>query len=90
MKSHNPDYILDLNAHLAPGGEDLPTTASDAAGLGRARPFVRILFSCCNAYQRIYRNRHASAYEGHCPRCARPVRLRIGPNGTDARFFIAD
>ena len=51
------------------------------------RPFVGIRFACCDIYTRIYLNREATAYRGACPRCARPVELRIGPGGTDARFF---
>ncbi|HEY4234565.1 MAG TPA: hypothetical protein VGM76_14115 [Lacipirellulaceae bacterium] len=56
---------------------------------GADRPFVGVHFVCCDAYARVYANRGRTAYEGHCPKCARKVRLRIGPGGTDARFFTA-
>jgi len=52
-----------------------------------ARPFLGIHFECCRTYARIYLNRQRTAYVGHCPRCARPVSFRVGPGGSDARFF---
>lgn len=54
-----------------------------------ARKFVGVKFECCDVYTRVYVNRDESAYEGRCPRCGKPVRLGIGPGGTDARFFTA-
>jgi hypothetical protein len=59
----------------------------DATPAGRH--FVGIHFTCCDVYTRVYVNREATAYEGNCPKCARRVRLRIGPGGTSARFFTA-
>ena len=53
------------------------------------RPFVGVQFECCGAYARIYMNRERTAYVGNCPRCAKQVRLRIGPGGTQQRFFKA-
>jgi hypothetical protein len=53
------------------------------------RRFVGIHFVCCDVYTRVYINREESAYEGTCPKCAKRVRLRVGPGGTDARFFSA-
>lgn len=60
-----------------------------SGGTPSSRPYVGIIFRCCGVYARIYRNAHGSAYEGHCPRCARPVRIKISPDGIDARFFEA-
>jgi hypothetical protein len=51
--------------------------------------FVGIHFVCCDVYSRVYANRERTAYVGHCPRCAKRVSLKIGPGGTDSRFFTA-
>ena len=53
----------------------------------QGRPYLRILFECCSIYQRIYRDREGRNYQGRCPRCLRPVRFRIAPDGTSDRAF---
>ena len=65
-----------------------PPRAQADAGL-RGRPWIAVRWECCSAYSRIYRNARGTAYEGRCPRCLRPVQVRIAPGGTDHRFFTA-
>jgi hypothetical protein len=75
-----PGEHLDVSSD-GPANADSPSASQ--------RRFVGVHFVCCDVYTRVYINRDATAYEGHCPKCAKKVRLRIGPGGTDARFFTA-
>jgi hypothetical protein len=75
-----PGEHLDLSSD-GPGRTDSPPT--------NQRRFVGVHFVCCDVYTRVYVNREVTAYEGRCPKCAKKVRLVIGPGGTDARFFTA-
>lgn len=71
---------------------DLSSESDSPGGRGHEpapRRYVGIQFACCSVYARVYINREETAYVGRCPRCARQVRLRIGPEGTDQRFFTA-
>jgi len=53
------------------------------------RRFVGIRFACCDVYTRVYINRDNTAYQGNCPRCSKPVTIKVGPGGTSSRFFTA-
>ncbi|MCL2306109.1 MAG: hypothetical protein FWC43_12265, partial [Planctomycetaceae bacterium] len=64
------------------------TQAKDSAS-AEQKKYVGVRFHCCGLYVRIYVNKEGTAYEGRCPKCARPVRLRIGEGGTSNRFFDA-
>ncbi|MBL9081129.1 MAG: hypothetical protein JNK76_04950 [Planctomycetales bacterium] len=83
-----PGEHLDLTSSADDGREDR-LRAANSAGAGEARPFLGVQFRCCDVYARIYVNREGTAYQGHCPRCSRPVHIRIGPGGSDSRFFEA-
>lgn len=80
----SPPYRLDIN------GLSDETATAGSRGAADGRPWVGIHFDCCGIYTRVYRNREGTAYVGVCPRCTRRVRLKVGPNGTSARFFVAE
>ena len=88
MPSDPRDYKLELSADAESG----PTGNAAGAGGGGAtpaRPFLSVLFACCGAYQRVYRDSTGKDYHGRCPRCGRPVRFVVGEGGTSARCFVA-
>lgn len=75
------------NLDLSSEPPQRPSSQSEASG---GRRHLGIHFVCCGVYTRIYVNRDQTAYEGNCPRCSRPVRIGIDPNGgTNSRFFTA-
>lgn len=81
MPSDPRDYKVELTS--------VPTPTSGSGGVPSAsRPFLSILFACCNVYARVYRSSDGSAYRGSCPKCAVPVTFAVGEGGTSSRFFI--
>lgn len=77
-----PDYILDL-------GRQGDKPAQDPTPPAKGRPFISIHFDCCKVFTRVYLNAAGTAYVGWCPRCAKKVTARVGPDGTSARIFRA-
>ena len=74
------DYKLDISGLHPP--------AQGASPL-QGRPFLSVLFECCNVYQRVYRSADGKAYNGRCPRCGAAVNFKIGAGGVASRFFRA-
>ncbi len=56
----------------------------------RPRPYIGVHFKCCHVYARIYLNRDGTAFAGHCPKCARPMRVKVSPRGEKSRFWTAE
>ncbi len=54
------------------------------------RPYIGMHFKCCNIYTRIYLNQEQTAFTGHCPKCGRPVRIKVAPGGKKAKFWTAE
>ena len=57
--------------------------------MAQKRKFLGVVFQCCKVYARVYVNKDGTAYTGRCPRCGRGLEMKIGPHGTDTRFFTA-
>ncbi len=74
------DFKLDINS-LEPVRPTVDPTG---------KPFLSILFNCCNVFARIYPNSDNTAYAGRCPKCLRSVRFPIGAGGTSERQFVVD
>jgi hypothetical protein len=79
---------LDLSSDRHPPPAAALKVGATGESAADARRFLGIQFLCCDVYARVYLNRQQTAYSGHCPRCAKPVHIRVGPGGTNERFFV--
>jgi len=55
----------------------------------KGRPYLGIIFKCCNVYSRIYLNKDKTAFVGRCPKCGRKAVIKVSKDGVSDRFFIA-
>ncbi len=76
------DYKLDLSSLKNDDTSPAPSTST--------RPYLSVLFACCKVYTRLYRDPTGQHYAGHCPKCARPVKFKVGQGGTSARQFVVE
>ena len=67
-----------------------PNAGRESGRDSRRGRFLGIHFTCCRVYSRIYLNAVQTAYHGNCPKCCRPLTIRVGAGGTDKRFFEAE
>ena len=51
------------------------------------RPSINVQLTCCRVYVRLYLRADRTAFAGHCPRCARPVVVKVGEGGSRSPFF---
>lgn len=87
--SRNNDYILDIDGLTAHGRSESTSHEQVVAPSFKGRPWLSVHWRCCGVYSRVYRNSSADAYVGYCPKCAKPVRVKVAPSGSNARFFEA-
>jgi phage terminase large subunit GpA-like protein len=52
-----------------------------------SRPFLQVMFTCANAYLRVYRSADGTRYLARCPKCGKDVRFQVGSHGTSQRQF---
>ena len=79
MSSDPRDYKLDISSLPDPQSPSRPTPHN--------RPFLSVLFECCNVYQRVYRNPADPTYTARCPRCGLTATFPVGQGGTTTRTF---
>lgn len=61
----------------------------DNVGKPAPCPSINVRFECCNAYARVFLNKAGTAFAGHCPKCARPIRIPVGKGGSSSKFWSA-
>ena len=93
MSRHQLDLSSDPNSFgkmVTPQSSEIKSDNSSSQAISdnnAQKKFLGLKFTCCGVYSRVYVNRDGTAYEGRCPKCLKPVKLKIGEGGTDSRFF---
>ena len=76
--------IVDIEGLREAGKSD---SGNQGEPMGPRSKFLSVHFKCCNAYGRLYPDEARTRYHGRCPRCGAEVEAKIGPGGTNRRFF---
>jgi hypothetical protein len=87
VSRHLLDLSSDPNSVSRKATGDNTRKKNDVVDDFSTKRFIGVKFHCCGIYSRIYVNSDNTAYEGRCPKCLKPVKLKIGEGGTDSRFF---
>ena len=82
----SPDYILEIDGLSSPQSHAGSRGSTSGGG---ARAWIAVKWTCCSAYSRIYKHRDGDRYEGRCPKCMKLATAKVGPGGTNRRFFEA-
>ena len=85
MGHRDNDYLLDIDG-MSPDDNVEDINVSSAF---KGRPWLMVYWECCHTYSRVYRNQEGTMYIGHCPKCLKRVRAKVGPDGTSKRLFRA-
>ncbi|MCA9275203.1 MAG: hypothetical protein KDA29_04180 [Phycisphaerales bacterium] len=51
------------------------------------RPWLGVHFVCSGMYQRVYRDLNGDRYLARCPKCGKTITFKVGPGGSNQRFF---
>ena len=89
MVGENLDISL---GHQEESSSRSPKSSADDGAANEAESrqrFIGVRFRCCGTYARAYLNKEGTTYQANCPKCSKPVRFKVGPGGTDSRFFEA-
>src|SRR5262249_48929905 len=90
MGKSDPDFILDIRGSNGPApAESMSANAKPDGSAAGERPWIGIHFECCGVYCRVYRAAEDTQYQGRCPKCARKITLKVGPEGVASRVFVA-
>jgi hypothetical protein len=84
------NFDISLGHHETISSPGRPESGGEAGPAGEAaseRRFIGVRFRCCGTYARAYLNKARTIYQGNCPKCSKPIRFKVGPGGTDSRFF---
>jgi len=85
--SSDPNSFGKISTSQNSGTKNESSSSQENMDNEKKKKYLGLKFTCCGVYSRVYVNHDGTAYEGRCPKCLKPVKLKIGEGGTDSRFF---